>query len=315
MPAFESTKFPETTGYIYSACAKRLKERKLLLGLTDAEIAMDLDKKIINRIINNRRSLNNRFLVPPAFSKPLVDKLKLKSDYELYWSDVEDEEFIETVFCNLITDILDESDWNEAYWDEPYWSKNSERVDLIEKVLLDYVPYAKIFPSVIQTYETVNANGDYIPISPLAYLNGGEHPSFSEHRQTRQNAIKRLFLNTRPTELFISFFQGTSSFSKIDKKLDAFVDKSLMPFMKDNLPKESSLGLRVHSIISADISNYVELGLVNSVRTEHGFDNYGTPEYVEILQTLTSAGREYISRIEELQAQLDALHQKEKFGR
>jgi len=88
-----------------------------------------------------------------------------------------------------------------------------------------------------------------------------------------------------------------------------------MPFLKDNIPDEKSLGMRVYSIVAADITRYTESELVNLMRESHGFDRFSSPELDEILQSLMSAGMGYISRIEKLQARLDALHRKEKFGR
>ena len=89
------SKYPLTTDFIYSACAKRLKERKMALRLTDAEIAAEgYDRKVINRILNNTKTRNNPYLIPPTYVKPLVDNLKLESGFELFWGSSENEGFI-----------------------------------------------------------------------------------------------------------------------------------------------------------------------------------------------------------------------------
>ncbi len=309
------SKYPKTTGYIYSEAAKRAKKRKQLLKLTDTDIAGDFDRKVVNRILNNTKTRNNVYLIPPAYVNQLVNKLEFNSDYELFWGDEADEGFIETIFCNLLMDILDE------FWNENCCDKQLETVSIIKRVLLDDVTYAKTYSGVMSYYEYENPEGEYLPILPLDFVNGNEQMSIPERKRIQQNAILRLYRNTRPIEMFGRFFHETNTngenkgFSKLDKRLDIFVDKSLLPFLKENTPGTNSLGLRVHSIIEADVKNYVELGLINSERTAEGFDSYTSPEYDDILQSLMTAGRDYINQIEKLQVQLDTLHRKEKFRR
>ena len=312
-------KYPLTIRFIYSTCAQRLKKRKLSLSLVDAEIAEGVyDRKVVNRIMNNTRSRNNPYLIPPAYVKPLAEELGLESDYELFWGDMNNEDFTESLFCKLVTDILDESDWNENYWDEPYWSKNIARVDMIQKVLLDDVAYAKVFPSLGSRYEYESPEGIYYPLSPLAYVNDDEQVPPSERKQVRQNAIIRLYRNTRPVEMFRAFFEEVNSrgenrgFSKLDKRLDGFVDKSLMPFMNEHKPGEDSLGLRVYGIVSVDIARHVDAELANAQRIAAGFESYTDIEQDEIHWALMAAGKDYIDKIEALQARLDALHRREK---
>ena len=315
------TRYPETTGFIYRECAKRLKERKLSLKITDAEIAAGgYDRKVVSRILNDKKTRNNPYLIPPAYVRPLMKKLELASEVELFWGDIDDEHFIETLFCNLVTDILDESDWNEHYLDEPYWSKNEARIDIIQKVLLDSVAYARIYPTLSSSFEYESPEGVLYPISPLADLRSGEQVTPADRKQIRRGAILRLFKNTRPVEMFRAFFRKANDrgenqgFSRLYKRLDDFVDKSLMPFMQKNNPVEVSLGIRVFGIVSADMARYVEMGLVNAQRTAAGFGSSTSSEHDEILESLMVSGRDYISRIEGLQVRLDALHQNEKFG-
>ena len=314
------TRYPETTGFIYRECARRLKERKLSLKMTDAEIAADgFDRKVVNRVLNGTRTRNNPYLIPPAYIKPLVEKLRF-SEVELFWGDINSQGFIETLFCNLVTDILDESDWNENYFDGSCWSKSEAKIEIIQKVLLDSVAYARIYPTLNSSYEYENPEGVYYPISPYADVSGGEQVTPAERKQIRQGAILRLFKNTRPVDMLKAFFRETNNrgenrgFRRLDKRLDGFVEASLMPFMQKNNPGEDSLGIRVFSIVSADMARYVETGLMNAQRTAVGFGSSTSSVHDEILESLMVSGRDYISRIEGLQVRLDALHQNEKFG-
>ena len=315
------TRYPETTGFIYRECARRLKERKLSLKITDAEIAMGgYDRKVVSRILNGKKTRNNPYLIPPAYVRPLMEKLELASEVELFWGDINDEDFIEMLFCSLVTEILDESDWNEHYLDEPYWSKSEARIDVIQKVLRDSVAYAQVYPTLSSSFEYESSEGVYYPISPYANLSRVEQVTPAERKQIRQAAILRLFKNTRPFEMFRAFFRETNNrgenrgFRRLDKRLDGFVEASLMPFMQKNNPGEDSLGIRVFSIVSADMARYVETGLVYAQRTAAGFGNSTSSEHYEILESLMVSGRDYIRRIEGLQVRLDALHQNEKFG-
>jgi len=319
MPISDNTRYPETTELIYSECAKRLKQRKLSLRLTDDEIAAgNYDRKVINRIINNKRARNNPYLIPPAYVKPLVNKLRLSGDNELFWGDIEDESFVEVLFCRLVSDILNRSEPND---DELYRSKHPRKKDLIQKVLLDDVAYAKAYPTLPSGFEYISPDGGYYPISPLANVRGSEQVSPLDRKRIRHNAISRLFRNTRPMGMFQDFFQEsndrgeTLGFSKLEKRLDGFVEKSFMDFIKENMPGESSLGLRVYGIVSVDITRYVDMELVNIQKETAGFSRSTSPEQDEILASLMAAGRSYIEQVEDLQARLDAFHRMDKFGR
>jgi len=217
--------------------------------------------------------------------------------------------------------ILDESEWNEFFFDEPHWSMSEARIDVIQKVLLDSVAYARIYPTLNSSYEYKSPGGIYYPISPYPDVSGCGQVTPAECKKIRQFAILRLFKNTRPVEIFKAFFREISDrgenrgFSRLYKRLAGFVDKSLIPFMKENSPGEDSLGIRVYGIVSADIARYVETGLVNAEREAAGFGGCTEPEQDEILGLLMMAGSDYIRRIEDLQERLDALHRNEKFGR
>jgi len=315
-------KYPLTTGFIYSTCAKRLKERKLALSLTDSEIAAgdNLDRKVVNRIINGTRTRNNPFLIPPAYVKPLVENLMFASEVEMLWGDINDEGFIETLFCHLVNDVLDEDEWNDMYFEEPYWSKAKARVDIMQKVLLDSVAYARVYPTVDSSFEYESPEGILYPISPFADVTDSKQVSPSERRRIRDDAIRRLFQNTRPIEMFRAFFEETNErgenkgYSRLDKRLEGFLSNNLIPFMKDNMPDEKSLGLRVYAMVEADMARYVETWLINAQRAAAGFDSSTCLEHDEILKSLIVAGRDYIEQIEGLQVRLDVLMRKEKFG-
>jgi len=323
MAKFENdTKYPLTTNYIYSECAKRLKERKQSLKMTDAEIAAGgFDRKVVNRIINGTRTRNNPYLIPPAYVKPLVKNLRYENEAGLLWGDENDEGFIEAMFYNLVIDILDESDWNENYFDEPCWSKSKVKIDIIQKVLLDSVAYARVYPTLNSSYEYESPEGVYYPISPYAEVSGGVQVTPAERKQIRGNAIIRLFKNARPLNMFRVFFTETNErgenkgFSRLDGRLDKFLDNSLMAFMRDNIPREDSLGLRTYGIVSADIARYVEAELANAEREAAGFEGCICAEQDEVFKALLLAGKQYIEQIEDLQVRLDILLRKEKFGR
>ena len=316
------TKYPLTTDFIFSTCAKRLKERKLSLRLTDSEItAGEYDRKVINRIINATRTRNNPYLIPPVYIKPLVENLRFGSEAEMLWGDINDEGFIETLFCHLVNDVLDEAEWNESCFEEPYWSAHKTRVDIIQRVLLDDVRYARVYPTLNSSYEYESPEGILCPISPFADVTDSKQVSPSERKRIRGDAIRRLFQNTRPIEMFRAFFEEKNErgenrgYSRLDKRLEGFLNAKLMNFMREHTPGEDSLGLRVYGMVETDMSRYVEAKYANAERVAAGFDKYTTPEMDEVIKSLMLAGKQYIERIEDLQVRLDKLHRYEKFGR
>jgi hypothetical protein len=106
-----------------------------------------------------------------------------------------------------------------------YHNSDSAKIDIVQHSLLDCVTYAKI-------YTDFDA-GDVA------------------HLKIQNDAILRTYRRINPKQIFMEFFQD-KSLTRLDKKLSNFIDKVLMPYVKNHKPNENSLGLRAFNILTTD---------------------------------------------------------------
>jgi len=123
--------YKRTCEFIYQQASKRVRDRRNEMNLRAKDI-FESDPKMISRIENARRGVNNEYLIPPRVALSLVENLKFTDDTEVYWgSDSEFDLYIEELFVALCLDILE-----------------GNRIDVknaLHDLLLDYIPYAKCF--------------------------------------------------------------------------------------------------------------------------------------------------------------------------
>lgn len=229
--------------FFYKKASERIRKKVKESGLTHREIYMR-DSKQISWIINNNRTKNNRFLISDAviencddFGNPngLLPKLSFKNKKEILWG-------THNEIANYLPELF-KLLWNEiTSKDSPY------KIDR-ELFLCDYIPYAKYstywnilysspnkYPAItygILEDDVVN-NIENAESCALTYL---------------YNKCKNDFMN-----IFSEFTDKTTSFSRINRIFQQnFVENLFIPMLENYKPNESSLGLRVKSLILSDL--------------------------------------------------------------
>lgn len=233
--------------FFYSRASYRIAERVKSSGLKYAEIYKP-DHKQISRIINNKRTKNNRFLICDAvIHNYYIDdesgksiecgllatkKLQFNSITEILWgTDSEIDDYLYLLFKTL---------WNE------YADNNSES----EIYLCDYVPYAKN-----STYFNLLFNSGNT--FPAIYYGILEDTIIEKLEPSKQYAL--LFLYRKCKKDFSAYFHNFigehQSFHKLDKTISDVLYPSFVSIIENHKPNDSSLGLRVRNLINADLSN------------------------------------------------------------
>jgi len=309
-------KFAKTTRYVYSSAAMRLRKRKESMKLTDYKILGyenanaytergifddNFDVKIINLIMNNNRTKNNEYLITPKYVAPLIQSLKLKDEAELFWGSVENyDTYVREVFFELMLDILEQG---------------GENADIVNKVLIDYVPFAKI------SAQIKYIGFDFDPFNtPIPFVAIDRESALKEFSEAQEKAILRFSEQTHMTKYFLEFFNERKQkkeeeekgefmgFYKLDKRLDKFVKNALMPFLKNNIADGSSLGYRVYSIIKEDMGNLQDVESDNEYKSSAERESL----YYQTIEALAKASDDYIKRIEKIQIRFDKLLQEER---
>lgn len=225
--------FAETLDFIFNRIGIRTKTKKEELGLTyyqlagyenksnfEQQIAINAFEKYDISIIKSIASgkpypKKNPNLIPDRYISRLTEMLEFEGEIELLWGDFEDEAFIKQIFQKILRDIL--------------YSGDLKIKELANKVLIDFVPYAKYFSYQEMFFENKFSIAKF-PHSdfniPLFFY-GFKEDYVREMLQSNQNdAIKFLFdkCQSEIRKALYDFVLSTGkSFSKLNNKLNDFV--------------------------------------------------------------------------------------------
>lgn len=296
--------FTETTDFIFSKIGIRTKNKKEKLCITYYQLSgyenkssfeqqkainafEKYDISIIKSIASGKAyKKKNPNLIPDRYISRLTKMLEFKDDIELLWGDFKDEVFIKQIFQKILRDIL--------------YSDDLEIKELVNKVLIDFVPYAKYFSYQEMFFENKFPVGKFLYSDfniPLFFY-GIKEDDVREMIQSNQNgAINYLFDKSQSEfrKVFYDFVLSTGkSFSKLNNKLNSFVKHDLLVILNALLPDENSLGLRVHDLM---ISDWKSLGVL--ISKEMADIEKSNQDKIEKL--LIEFSMEYISKLEIIQ--------------
>lgn len=268
--------------FFYKRISIRVKHAVDKSGLRQEDIHSN--QKLISKIINNKRDRHNRFLIiDSVFECDIINdetgerhpggllgikELGFKDEKEVLWgNDEEINNYLFELFEHLILEVF--SDPNEYNLD-------------IEEYLCDYVPYAKN-----STYwNVINKN-----IFPALFYGVSEDKILYDLFPAREEAIRLIYSRcyTSFKDYFFSFIEDKNSFRGIDKIFkSSFIDEKLVPLIRDNPPKPTSLGLRIQQLVLEDLSHTASLVVGETI------DN------IEYKRLLIHASSEYVLALEEI---------------
>lgn len=240
--------------FFYSRASARIKERVENSALSHSRIYKP-DHKQISRIINNKRTPNNPFLICDAVIENYYQddetgtsiacgllhtpELKFHSIKEILWgTEKEISSYLPELFILL---------WEEVSASPKY------QIDT-ESYLCDFVPYAKdsgywdVFLSPTNIY-------------PALFYGIREDTIIGDIDLARENAI--IFLYNKCKDDFKTLFEKFTEEQKSFHMFKNIVKKDLLEnlfikMLKKYEPDSSSLGLRVRDLIKSDLSHCAE---------------------------------------------------------
>lgn len=266
--------------FFYKKTSERIKKEVEKSNLTYREIYMR-DSKQIGYIINNKRTKNNRYLIPDAVLKNtddfgnadgLLAKLSFSDCKEILWgTDNEIDNYLPELF--------------ELLWEFTSYKKNPYNIDK-EMYLCDYIPYAKL-----STYLSILEQPDNI--YPALFYGIREDTIYSNIALAEKNAYKYLYNNCKDSfsTIFHEFAKNTDSYHCLNTVFKhSFIDNLFVPMLNKHKPTAASLGLRVQAFIRNDLRNCATLYFEN---------NSSKNSY---LFKLINASSTYICALEEIQS-------------
>lgn len=296
--------YSNTTNYIFKKVGTRIKNKKTQLSLTYYQLAgyenkskYELGKPIIAwekydvpllKSIAGGKAYDGRNanLISSNYIIRLIEKLKFKDELELLWGNYKDSNFVSKLFENIFIDIL--------------YGTNEELKTFVNSVLIDYVPYAK-YHSYWEIFFDNKFNTATFPNSKykiLAYFYGiKEDDIFEIYEEVQTKAIKFLFnrcQNEFEKILFDFIISNQTSFSKLNRKINDFVQDEFSNMLKEYLPNEISLGLRVRNLI---ISDWKNLGYFIAKNMKNESETWND----QIDRELINVSLQYIESLEKIQ--------------
>lgn len=298
--------FKDTVNFFYDLIIHRLKTRRDILSkknssqtltfenlssyIDSSGIEVSYDIAMIKHVFGKKIYKNkNPYLIPDSCLRYLTNRLEFDNEYQLLWEDIGKDENIHFIFLSLLK--------------ECFWDKNEMR-ELLNHVLIDYIPYAKesplfdmiLFPSKYKM-KKISKTDMY---APLYFYGVSEDEVIEQFSLCLDDAIEFLFKKCHKDfkNIFINFIKehGTS-LKKINKKLEDFVNNELKQLLLQYSPKEDSLGLRVKNIMISDWFSRIDLVMAL-------FDNRSLDDKLLFEMKLYNNSMNYVEDLEDLQKKL-----------
>lgn len=270
--------------FFYEKVSTRIRNRKQEKGLNCIDIYLP-DEKLVSKIISNKRTKNNPYLLTEAVllryvkNSEIKDGILPKLDFkrkELIWGDsFEISLYLPELFKLLLEEVCRDS---------------SNSID-VELILCDYIPYAHYY-SYWNIILSKNAKGTAFHYCVR------EDDIITNIWAKRAEAVERLYKKCS-NEFYIEFMKlvdneqiGLKELHK--REMQNFIDLQFIPLLKSYNPNENSLGKRVRDIISADLSRCARL---------ISFEENELQEYYSKLNT---AACDYIEKLRMIQEEYDS---------
>ena len=242
-----------TMQLIYSNCSSRVKQKRKEENKR-LEDVYSVDKSLISRIENNRRTKkNNPYLVPDRVfeyyvQKPngeskaegLICSLSFKDRQEVLWGTIEErKKSIKSFYNAIILDMLDESDL----------------IKLTNRFLCDYTEYAYYYTY----YDILFGTDNHYP---ALFYGVSEDDILCNYDAAQNDASDFLFLRCGADfeDVLLSFMNKTTSFDKINEIVSKeLIHDKIIPLMKQYIAKEDSLGSRTITLIKGDLIHVAKI--------------------------------------------------------
>lgn len=236
--------------YIYKKCVERVEKKRLSETPIKPQYSLFPDDKgLVSKFFNCKIGPNNKYLIPKRLLNSEIDGIRygavpvfnFTDEHEVLWGDTEEfNNNLPSIFIFLLVDIL---------------NSKSDLSSLIEDVLCDNIIFAK--------YYSLFLIKDIYDISLIKYFAVPDEMVDKNHmNKYLKIALNHLYnrpnFETKFRKIFLNFTYDKNSYTHIDERLTNEFIPELIPLLKEYLPTEESLGLRVKAIINSDMLKVID---------------------------------------------------------
>lgn len=273
----DTTKIEE---FFYDKSSERISDRVKKSKLKYKDIYSP-DEKQISRIINNKRTKNNRFLICNAVIDTYhkeestgeyikigllnTPQLRFNSRKEILWgTDEEISKYIKELFRLL---------WNELENNSPDYKKE------FNEYLCDYIPYSKCSTYYDLLFSRKNN-------FPAVFFGIREDDILENFEPSKRKSLDLLYDKCKEQWLneFLLFANNEPTFSKLNKTIREKLLPLFINVIESHKPDSKSLGLRVRSLILSDLSLIPELITKNKPSNSSKLLINATSQYIVNLE-------------------------------
>lgn len=279
--------FDKTRDYIYRNCVERVDNKRKEKGLPQIELCRD-DKTLVSYFFNCKLTSNNQYLV----TKKLLDYYSEKTGcvsgavpifefsniHEVLWgNDIEFNDNLFTIFSLIIFDIL-----NSSY----------KKKDFLEYVLCDNIIYSKYF-----SFRNIKNKYNVTLLENFAIFDEMvDDQHMSSYLDTAINYLyNKPDFRRKFSDIFLSFTNLHDDYTHIDDRLCKEFIPNLYVLLDEYSPTDSSLGIRVKTLIDTDIIKAMEQ--IDALKNVPDFLN--TPEF-KLNKQIINASSTYICKLEDI---------------
>lgn len=199
---------------------------------------------MISKILNNKRTLNNPYLIPPAYTELLVQLLEVDNIGELLWG--KDVDYAGDILSMLMKEVLD---------------KHSEHKERLKQALLEDVQYAK--------YAAVNNCSWYWEKLEIELRDSVE----DDLEKMQKSAIERFSHLYGFDYVLFDYLNKNEGLSKLNKCIDTFIDKILIPLLSNINSDDTYFGRQAYNLLigyESQLNRFTEYYV--SATTDKKFD-------------------------------------------
>lgn len=282
---YKST-YQNTINFIYESTAKRLTDRTNELRMKKSDLIIDnlntqYDLSMISKILNNKKTSNNPYLIPPTYIDLLIKNLKYKNVRELLWDKPEENiTYVRTILFMLIEEIINKH------------PEYSERLSLPLREDVSYVKYEML--SIFSWY--------YNRLEETASDEIEMEDKLDEISQMYHASIKRFSVLYGFDYIFLDHLIKNNGLSRLDKCIDNFVDNILIPLLCNINFDSTSFGNQAYNLIigcDAQLNRFEDFYASRTLDPEA--DAVAYCDTVDIPNELKEACRTYVDFLEKAQ--------------
>lgn len=230
------SQYQETIEFIYETIANKIENRRLYLNKSKTNIIgkKNYDLSLLSKIFNNRRGVNNRYLIPGAYNDLLVEELEYENTMDMLW--INNGETCTNNTANTaeykmkyIREILSKL-MLEAF------NKNPAFNEELESVLREDVEYGDLSRDI--EFDWYKTSSD---------IKNGEIPAKLEDKKP---ILVSFFSEMYGLDyIFLDHLNKNNGLSNLDKCIDNFVENRLTPLL-NFIANKSIFDTQINNIIS-----------------------------------------------------------------